>query len=391
MSLIIFCVLLLAVDLSHGQLSIFTTNTYNHTEAPEPQISVGSTARQARKRTLSDSCLTDEDTQGTCMTRFNCMLQGGSVKGYCGTYGVCCETNLQCGATSKLKRIIIRNPVTLERTCNYRIEAYSSSVCQLLIEFERFELKQPTLDVGQQKLDCTDYFTVDKFTLCGDNTQQHLYIPFRMGGNEVVQLTFELPDRWRDTKWRLIVTQLECPVAKKRSSSILSFGNQNNLQDLRTIFSTHHSDWDLLAPIGCDQFYRDSRGTIKSFNYQTSGNTYYMAETNYAICIKPVMGSTMIEYTTRDFSMSSRNPINLGFDENCHSTVFSDKVRKDYLMIPQSLLASNMNMQPTYYCGNLDGNTQVTILGGLPYVMYFYSDELTDTTETGFSIDYAVK
>ena len=49
--------------------------------------------RQARRRsTLADSCTTNGGATGTCLTRFKCMRQGGTVNGYCGTYGVCCES-----------------------------------------------------------------------------------------------------------------------------------------------------------------------------------------------------------------------------------------------------------------------------------------------------------
>lgn len=49
--------------------------------------------RQARRRNvLADSCTTNGGATGTCLTRFKCMRQGGTVNGYCGTYGVCCES-----------------------------------------------------------------------------------------------------------------------------------------------------------------------------------------------------------------------------------------------------------------------------------------------------------
>lgn len=52
--------------------------------------------RQGRRRNvLADSCLTNSGTTGTCLTRFKCMRQSGTVNGYCGTYGVCCESELE--------------------------------------------------------------------------------------------------------------------------------------------------------------------------------------------------------------------------------------------------------------------------------------------------------
>lgn len=48
--------------------------------------------RQSRRSSASNACTTNEGTSGTCLSRFNCMRQGGMPKGYCSTYGVCCES-----------------------------------------------------------------------------------------------------------------------------------------------------------------------------------------------------------------------------------------------------------------------------------------------------------
>lgn len=66
----------------------------NYTEsAPALSLAEPGMWRQARRRsTLVDSCSTNAGATGTCLTRFKCMRQGGTVNGYCGTYGVCCES-----------------------------------------------------------------------------------------------------------------------------------------------------------------------------------------------------------------------------------------------------------------------------------------------------------
>lgn len=67
----------------------------NHTETSPSAPALGEAGmwRQARRRsTLADSCSTNAGATGTCLTRFKCMRQGGTVNGYCGTYGVCCES-----------------------------------------------------------------------------------------------------------------------------------------------------------------------------------------------------------------------------------------------------------------------------------------------------------
>lgn len=50
------------------------------------------TYREARRSSVADSCVTNEDTTGTCMSRFKCLNSGGVPKGYCSSFGVCCES-----------------------------------------------------------------------------------------------------------------------------------------------------------------------------------------------------------------------------------------------------------------------------------------------------------
>ncbi|KAH8284872.1 hypothetical protein KR054_002087 [Drosophila jambulina] len=351
--------------------------------------------RQGRRRSvLADSCVTNSGTTGTCLTRFKCMRQSGTVNGYCGTYGVCCETNLQVGASTRQKRTIIKNPGALVNELNtYTIEAFSTNVQQLRIDFEQFELAQPTETDGV--LECRDYFEAGDFKLCGVNSGQHLYLPFNAAaGVEQVTLTFSVPSKSSGTVWRLIVTQLEGPPANSRrrsSSTSGAFGaSTNSLQDLRDIFASHHADYELLAPTGCQQYYTELSNTIRSFNFQTAVTSNYMPNLNYNICIKSAPSASMIEYSFSKFSMSVQDGAAEGYDEFCHATVHTAGRQEDYLMIPQGILAKNMAYQPTYYCGS---NDNLLVYASPPYLLHFSSDELTldRSVETGFSLTYRLR
>lgn len=348
--------------------------------------------REGRRSSVADSCITNDDGSGTCMTRFKCLNSGGTPKGYCSSFGVCCETNLQCNGVSKLKRTIIKNPALFTMDpCVYTIQAFSPSVCQLLIEFQRFELQPPTLNMNS--LECGDNLSIGDFILCGDNTAQHLYIPFNVAnGVSEIPLTFNLPNRWSQSVWRMVITQLECPaVPKKRSQTFMPFVNGNNLQNLRSIFSSHNNnDLDMLAPTGCNQYFTQLTGNIKSFNFKDDGSSYYLSNMNYVICIKPVPGATMIEYQALKFSMSNEIDTSIGYDGDCHSTVQTSGRREDYLMIPQSYVASSLSVLPTYYCGT-SLQTRPALVASAPFVIYFSSDGYTDDTETGFNINYRIR
>ena len=79
-----------------------------------------------------------------------------------------------------------------------------------------------------------------------------------------------------------------------------------------------------------------------------------------------------------------------GYDGDCHSTVQTSGRREDYLMIPQSYVANSLNILPTYYCGT-SLQTRSSLVASAPFVMYFASDDYTDSTETGFNIMYRVR
>ncbi|XP_075167971.1 uncharacterized protein LOC142240148 [Haematobia irritans] len=314
-------------------------------------------------------------------------------------------TTLQCNGMSRQKRITIKNPATINQDiCTYHIQAYSTNVCQLLVEFQIFELQPPIYEASRQTLECMDHLTIGEFTLCGANSGQHLYLPFNVAkGIKEMTLAFSLSQRWSQSKWSLVVTQLECATSKKRmpllapSSPPSNAGNGiMNWLNMRTIFNGmpiingNNNDLDLLAPAGCNQYFTQPSGTIKSFNFHENGSSYYLPNMNYVMCIKSIPGATMIEYQTSKFSMSNEVPILGGYDNDCHSTVQTEGRREDYLMIPQSFVSSGLHLQPTYYCGNSLQNTPA-LVASAPFILYFSSDGITDETETGFSINYRIR
>lgn len=299
--------------------------------------------------------------------------------------------NFQCGQTTRLKRTVIRSPAYpfSTSTCQYTIRRQSNHVCQLLIRFEHFELQQPTTDSATNTLTCIDSFTAGRFTLCGDNSGQHIYIPF---AGDSVALNFNLPARWPQTNWHLIVEQLECPPAPSHIADGLPpliGGVVNDLLDLRNVFSRFVTDMDLLAPAGCDQYYTEPTGLINSFNYRAGINTNYMTNLKYTICIKQTMTKNLIEYTVKKFSLSSELPIEF-YNEACHPFIFTEGRQSDYLMIPNSHFADNVAVQPTYFCGQGLTAGQV-VIGSSPFIMSFSSDEQWHPEETGFSIEYRLK
>ncbi|KAL9920159.1 uncharacterized protein ACN427_001798 [Glossina fuscipes fuscipes] len=367
-------------------------------------------ARSPRRGGLFHICGSNayaDEGSSSCMSRSKCVSQGGKVKGFCNIYEVCCETKVDCNSIIKEKRVVIKS-AALEKipsSCSYRIQRFSTQVCQVLIEFKTLELQPPILDATQSSLECEDHVVIGDFMLCGENSGQHLYVPYD-GSKDDTQLIikFALPNKWSQSQWHLIVTQLQCPRTnenKKRSPSYMPFINSNNLENLRTMFTIPYNsnskntldDIDLLAPLGCNQYFTQSEGQIKSFNYKSDGSGYYLSKMNYVICIKPVKAANMIQYQVEKFSLSKQNTEEPGFDNNCHSynQVNGDDRREDYLMIPQSSLTANGTIiMATHYCGQslVKGSS---VVASPPYVLYFSSDGHSNDVESGFLINYNFK
>lgn len=242
-----------------------------------------------------------------------------------------CSAQLQCNAvaSSRQKRIVIRSPTERQLSeldsCQYEVAPWSTQVCQVRIDIERFELPQPRLNAsssssngngGGQQLQCMDFLQVQRFRLCGRNNGQHLYVPLQQG--QTLKLHFSLTSRWAQATWQLTLTQLECPSNTLASISSVqqpsplaalqlptvrpmlpflsnllprtifggnsgsAMGNGPAAQLLQTLRAPSSADLELLAPLGCDQFYRSSSGGIASFNF---AGGIYMPNMRYTICV----------------------------------------------------------------------------------------------------------
>lgn len=225
-----------------------------------------------------------------------------------------------CNARSgpvRQKRIVLSSPGTgglaeLD-TCQYRVAPWSGQVCQVRVDFERLELPQPQLNANSGVLECVDFLQIQHFRLCGRNSGQHLYIPIRRG--QELQLLFRLATSLgRQSTWQLILTQLECPRDSARGVGTRQpevqtptvrpilpflgnflprtiFGGQSGIgsgsgpaaQLIQTFTSPSSADLEMLAPLGCDQYYRTTTGGIVSFNF---AGGVYMPNMKYSICVK---------------------------------------------------------------------------------------------------------
>ncbi|KAH8351729.1 hypothetical protein KR084_001928 [Drosophila pseudotakahashii] len=328
-----------------------------------------------------------------------------------------------CNAGSgavRQKRIVFSSPGTGEMakldTCQYRVAPWSVQVCQVRLDFVRLELPQPQLNANSGLLECVDFLQIQHFRLCGRSSGQHLYLP--IGRGQELQLLFRLATPLgRQSSWQVTLTQLECPRDSAASNTrqpvvqtptvrpLLPFlgnflprtifggptgigsGSGPAAQLIQTLTSPSQADLELLAPLGCDQYFRTATGGIVSFNF---AGGIYMPNMKYSICVKGAADSE-ISYKIEHFELSKANSDQQGpaYDTDCRSTVFTPLRVSDYLSIPNAYMVARPELQATYYCGN--GLTGQELVARPPFVLRFASDSQSSASETGFQLTYTVR
>jgi CUB domain len=216
-------------------------------------------------------------------------------------------TYRQCGTKSDWNNTILINPKYPQpysggTLCSYRIYRESYKVCQLRIDFLSFSLAPPNGD----GLCLNDYFTVTGGSttvprICGENTGQHVYVD--VSGLLPVVITVATSSNLAvSRRWQFRVTQIRCGSP-----------NRGLIKALLQKTSTYYRE--LSAPTGCLQYYLESSGAIRSFNYameepaalNTIGTrgSRQIAGLNYNICIKPQAGMCSVTFRrVRQFSVT---------------------------------------------------------------------------------------
>jgi len=274
--------------------------------------------------------------------------------------------------------------------CNAKICA-KSGVCQLRLDFPKFDIAQPSNSValaGEFLLNgvvvkeggkavstmgqcLTDTFTVTSPgsvtppTICGTNDGQHMYVDASDSCNI---LSFQLAGTGKRS-WEIKVTQLNC--------------NFNNL-----------------APSGCTQYHYGSvEGTIQSFNYVGG---LHLAKQNQKICIRRELNMCRICYATAmgtmkfDISSAAADSMGvLGKSDLCcgyGATGGVTSVGFDCLVIPgASKQADSSDLKGSEFCGRqlaslMSAMPRATICSKvLPFQVRFLSDnwEYTDGMALG--------
>ncbi|KAJ8962471.1 hypothetical protein NQ314_005708 [Rhamnusium bicolor] len=169
---------------------------------------------------------------GVCTPYSHCKVSRGVPNGFCGILSTCCIFEKTCGKTSNTKvgyfeGTDVKNGAS---TCSYVVKLKNTNICQVRLDFVKFNLAPATLitNIQQRRVyKCIDdrlrihpnHYNIPD--LCGNNDNQHVYIHVdqSVGVTKGVQLDITLADRTlnpllQQPSWKIKVTQLECPGKK---------------------------------------------------------------------------------------------------------------------------------------------------------------------------------
>ncbi|KAL1398688.1 hypothetical protein pipiens_008762 [Culex pipiens pipiens] len=305
---------------------------------------------------------------------------------------------LACGGTSLLKMTTLISPAQIgtnggaASSCTYTIRAMNLRVCQLRLDFNTFNLAQPTADPYPRCVN--DVLTIENmdFHLCGANDGQHIYVPFSPTYNDMTMtIDFKLAGRTLGEQapyWNIRVQQLECPVGPAFASKL---ANRFIPEIPPPSGKTFSNDLATLAPTGCLQYFTAPTGTIKSFNF---GPGPYIGDTNYAICFRRTRANRILSLHADVFDLGYVETGGMEWTDNeCYSNIPTPGRSEDYLFIQDGhyVAAGGITRRASRFCGqSIIQNTVETSSPG-PFVVYFNSDKLIEASrEMGFHITYEI-
>ncbi|XP_046645869.1 uncharacterized protein LOC124336202 [Daphnia pulicaria] len=343
------------------------------------------------------SCTSPNAEAGICTNSRLCSSYGGRSSGSCSSFGnVCCiNTVTRCGATVTLNNTYWQAPTTLsaESTCSLDVkmdptlpEQRRNPICQVRLDFEAFAIAGP----NTQTVCTTDNFRVSGTAnkvpiICGQNVGQHMYL-IAPSSTADVQLIFTLgTGSAQDRNWKIRISLLSC------------------------------TSTNLLAPDDCLQYFTQSIGTVRSFNWREVSpsatgprqlanqdynicfrteqvtNTNAFPRVSSSICYSPCVITTVAvapQMTPLALSLTGDSTVGFLPAGAGAGTAFNQCANTDYIVIDGAVDASTPANFNDRFCGNnlnaVAQTTSVTLCSTVkPFNIYYRTDGSEANTELG--------
>jgi len=356
-----------------------------------------------------------DEPQGVCYSEDDCNNRNSKYGGNCAAgFGKCCIVKeWEDGKRVNEPISYFQNedfPSSTKPEADTRVFTVSVTdpdVCQVRIDFDEFDLARPT-EFGA----CDEQSIVidDSIAFCGDNKDQNYVVHIDKPTSFNIIMNVATDASTYSYKHNLRVTQVDCT------------SKNQYMEDIR-------------APKGCDQYFNETSGTIKSYNYD--GVNMYAENQDYSICIKKSENSCGIKYTSCiDTNTCPKTSIGQGggrglptcddgtittpsYDSGCGEECLKSAGAGDWLTIANGQLANSKDLSDpssykAYYCGmglgidtdessnNIFTGDGVRDYSDGPFILHFHTNSNNENTATlpstdpqinnlGFVIDYHVQ
>ncbi|KAF2365454.1 CUB domain [Trinorchestia longiramus] len=313
---------------------------------------------------------------GVCLSSTECTARTGVASGSCAQgLAVCCILQKTCLQSTNINNTFFVNPNYPEAdegagACSLTVNRANDNICQMRVDFLRLELSQP--DENGQCI--TDFLTVtggitDAPIICGSNTGQHMYIDVDPNGGSVRLSVDRTAASVEDRIWNVKVAQIPCTSSFR-------------------------------APRGCLQYFTQTSGTVQSFNFNQVIDedavplaTRQVSSMDYSACVQMAEGYCSIIWsrnlTAGDFGFTVSHAVD-GVDPEIIGTPSAStrgvNCTTDYVVIPGGV--DDTGLSTDRFCGHGFPNSVTSSMK--PFLLFVRTDadELPDTLNRGFSLDY---
>ncbi|XP_044758528.1 uncharacterized protein LOC123316489 [Coccinella septempunctata] len=325
-------------------------------------------------RFANSLCVSPDGLEGACYTKRECRKFGGTGFGSCANgLGVCCVVQKSCDGTTTSNNTYFTSPNFPSSygegtTCSFNIKKLDNDICQARIDFIAFSLDQPNAN----GVCVNDGLTIiggasPVPTICGENGGQHIYVNFAERGSIQMNIFTGLSANTRRI-WSFKISQIGC-------------------------------DCPTRAPSGCLMYHTSLSGTVRSFNYGTTGNaasSRQLINQNYGVCIAMQPGYCSINWsqTSGDqysFSVSGNTATSAsdGTIGTNAGAIIGALCTNDYVVIPSPTFTDTRTpANVDRFCGN---GFEPLSTSSKPFVLTVVTDamEVGDIGNRGFSLDFS--
>jgi len=222
---------------------------------------------------------------GTCYTAEECESRDGTASGSCADgYGVCCIITVACGGTTAenctyLQQEASNSPRfdsdTLNTQCSYKICPQTSSVNRIKLELRTFTIAPPGVPTALDGTAAGTDFMNTNIGQCMDDTFSAGNSPIICGANSGQHMIV-------DTDGESCVTAL------------FSWGLATQSRSYTIHVIQYESTNEMGGPPGCLQFFTGATGLVQTFNWQTATTSTHLANQNYDVCVRKMIGMCVI-------------------------------------------------------------------------------------------------